>query len=142
MQEQRKTGLIILSPIILVGAGFVWGYVWFSAFHAILGFAFISPVVDILVYRYVGAQLHHKLSASNLNRGVQILLGAFDIAMFYIGNRVLLFGWFLNLWPYQGNEIFWLLVSWDILSMITGLSTATGLAEWIKRFARDHRVWA
>ncbi len=121
--------LIILSPLLLIAAGFVWGVIWISAVHAIFYFFFLAPVVDIIVYRYVGIRLHRTLSTSSLNRTVQFGLAALNIAMFFIGNRVILFGWVLGVWPWKDSDIDWILVSMDVLSLGIGLAIATGLYQ-------------
>lgn len=56
--------MVLSGGIMLLGAGILWGWVWFTLVHTIPFFYLISPVVDVAAYGFVGTRVNRGRSAA------------------------------------------------------------------------------
>ncbi len=120
-------GAIVRACILLVGSGILWGWLWFSAVHAIPYFYVISPVVDIVTYGFVGIRVNEALHRYALPHRWRLTLAILAMMTFYIGNRLIGLTLIIGVSSFTENNQSLARMLFESLVILVGLVTATGV---------------
>lgn len=123
--------MISLLGVLAFGlAGVVWGWISFSAVHAIPYFYLLWTAVDVVCYWFVGRRAVTHASRVRLPQPVHVGLILLCITGFYVGNRLIGFAVLLNQ-PYFGADSPWVPLSEVavLVAVLGGVLTRVSRAE-------------
>lgn len=120
-------GAIVRACILLVGSGILWGWLWFSAVHAIPYFYVISPVVDIITYGFIGTRVNDALRRYVLSHQWRLMFAILAMLTFYISNRLIGLTLIIGVSSFTENSQSLARMLFESLVILVGLVTATGV---------------
>lgn len=125
--REISSGAVVRTCILLVGSGILWGWLWFSAVHAIPYFSMIGPAADIVAYGFVGTCVNKALRRYALPHRWRLTFAILAMLTFYISNRLIGLTLIIGVSSFTENSQSLARMLFESSVILAGLVTATGL---------------